>query len=337
MYILGHATLIGNESGKCLDYGVKSIDCRKCLFTANSSDHDCRKNYAGSARSMESAIAVDLVSHMMELGYRIQSITMDDDTTTISRLKSTVDPNIEKLCDKNHIKKNLSNSLYNVKKDYKQLSSTVISYLVKCTSYAISQNHGDAESLKKNLAVIVPHAFGEHEHCSESWCGYKKTPDTYKHSGLPGGCDLTNTLLKRDLETVFNKLVEKSDKLVHCGSSQANESLNYIISTKAPKSKHFGGSESLNFRVAAGVAQKNAGRQYVVGVSTCIMKCCSFRYGNCNTRDILVLPFKIIIITIIVIIIIIIIIIINSDNNNNKSCAMLPGLAGNNMISIAKN
>ena len=65
----------------------------------------------GSARSMESAIAVDLVSNIMELGYRIQSITMDDDTTTVSRLKSTVDPEIEKPSDKNHIKKNISNSL----------------------------------------------------------------------------------------------------------------------------------------------------------------------------------------------------------------------------------
>jgi transcriptional regulator CtsR len=65
----------------------------------------------GSAGSMESAIAVDLVSYIMELGYRIQSITMDDDTTTISRLKSTVDPEIEKLSDKNHIKKYISNSL----------------------------------------------------------------------------------------------------------------------------------------------------------------------------------------------------------------------------------
>jgi hypothetical protein len=49
-----------------------------------------------------------------------------------------------------------------------------------------------------------------------------------------------------------------------------NESLNFIITTQAPKCKHFDGSESLNFRVTAGVAQKNVGRQYVIDVSTCI-------------------------------------------------------------------
>ena len=66
-------------------------------------------------------------------------------------------------------------------------------------------------------------------------------------------------------------MADKSDKLTHCGSSQANESLNFIITTIAPKFKHFDGSESLNFRVVAGVAQKNAVRKYVIDVSTCII------------------------------------------------------------------
>lgn len=268
IYFVGHATIIGNESGKCLDYGVKSSDCRRCLFTDDASDHDCRKNYAGSARSMESAIAVDIVSHVMELGYRIETITMDDDTTTISRLRSTVDPEIEKRSDKNHVKKNISNSLYNIKKNYKSLTGTAISYFVKCASYAISQNCDDSKSLQTNLEAIVPHAFGEHERCDTAWCGYLKNPDTYKHTALPGGCDLSDELLRKDLETVFGRLAEKSDKLTHCGSSQANESLNFVITTKAPKCKHFGASESLNFRTAAGISQFNVGPQYVVDVST---------------------------------------------------------------------
>lgn len=98
-----------------------------------------------------------------------------------------------------------------------------------------------------------------------------KNLNTYKHSGFPGCCDLSHQLLRKDLERDFNRVADKSDKLAHCGSSQANESLNFIITTKAPNFKQFGGSESLNFRVAAGVAQKNVGRQYVVDVSTCII------------------------------------------------------------------
>jgi hypothetical protein len=237
--------MIGDKSGKCISYGVKSTDCRKCLFTDDPTDHDCRKNFSGSVKSMESAIAVDLVSNLMDMGCRVNYITMDEDSTTIRRINTLVDPGLQKKSDKNHIEKTISNSLFDVKKDYQVLSTTVISYLVKCVSYTIAQNKDDPDTLQNNLLAIVPHAFGNHEQRNESWCVYLRKPDEYKHNGLP----------------------KRSDRLIHIGSSQANESLNQIISTKVPKAKHFGGSESLNFRVAAGVAQKNVGRKYIVDVS----------------------------------------------------------------------
>ena len=56
-----------------------------------------------------------------------------------------------------------------------------------------------------------------------------ENPNTYKHSGFPGGCDLSDQLLRKDLERVFNRVADKSDKLTHYGSSQAKESLNFII------------------------------------------------------------------------------------------------------------
>jgi hypothetical protein len=66
-FSIGHATMIGDKSGKCINYCVKSTDCRKCLFTDDPIDHDCRKNFSGSAKSMESAIVVDLVSNLMDM------------------------------------------------------------------------------------------------------------------------------------------------------------------------------------------------------------------------------------------------------------------------------
>ncbi|KAH3788283.1 hypothetical protein DPMN_166419 [Dreissena polymorpha] len=50
------------------------------------------------------------------------------------------------------------------------------------------------------------------------------------------------------------------------GSTQANESLNKSIASKAPKQLHLSGSANLNFRVAAGVAQKNLGSCYLTNV-----------------------------------------------------------------------
>nr|XP_034331420.1 uncharacterized protein LOC117680512 isoform X2 [Crassostrea gigas] len=51
------------------------------------------------------------------------------------------------------------------------------------------------------------------------------------------------------------------------GSTQANESFNKTVSMKAPKNHHFSSSASLNYRVAASVAEKNTGQTYVVEVN----------------------------------------------------------------------
>ena len=118
---------------------------------------------------MESAIAVDLVSELMELGYRVENITMDEDSTTISRINTQVDPNVQKKSDKNHVKKTISNALYECKKTYKILSSSVINYLIKYVSYAIEQKAIGKKG--KNIESIIPHALGKHDNCDRSWCG----------------------------------------------------------------------------------------------------------------------------------------------------------------------
>lgn len=53
-------------------------------------------------------------------------------------------------------------------------------------------------------------------------------------------------------------------RLAPAGSSQRNECVNSVIGSKAPKIRHYGGSESSDFRSAAGVAQFNDGYEYVV-------------------------------------------------------------------------
>ena len=46
-------------------------------------------------------------------------------------------------------------------------------------------------------------------------------------------------------------------------NSQRNESLNGTIGSKNPKIRYYGGSESSDFRVACGVAQRNEGHRYI--------------------------------------------------------------------------
>lgn len=61
---------------------------------------------------------------------------------------------------------------------------------------------------------------------------------------------------------------DQAEKLANMRSTQGNESMNNLITTKAPKRLHYSGSDSLDFRVASAVLQKNEGHTYVVDVST---------------------------------------------------------------------
>ena len=167
----------------------------------------------------------------------------------------------------NHIKKSGRNRLYELKKQHKQLSETVIKSVQKNFVYALNQNRGDPTSLKKALDAIPAHMYGDHSDCG-SWCGHHKDPQDYRHKNLPRGKDLTSSDLRVDLTSVLAIYSSNSNKLANHRSSQVNESFNEMVASKAPKSRHFSSSESLPQRVAAAVCQKNMGPMYVPAVCT---------------------------------------------------------------------
>ena len=103
---------------------------------------------------------------------------------------------------------------------------------------------------------------------SNTWCGYLKNPADYRHNGLPHGKDPSCSATCTVLYKLFSDLAEQSSKLAPLGSSQVNEALNNTISSKAPKARHYGGSESQDFRTAAAVLQKNIGHAYVSTVTS---------------------------------------------------------------------
>lgn len=104
--------------------------------------------------------------------------------------------------------------------------------------------------------------FGDHEHCGE-WCRYSSIREEYRHVGLPNRKPLTDPQLKSELMSIFTRVANNSDKLAPCGSSQGNESFNNSVASKTSKCKYYAGSESLNYRVAAAVSQKNIGVIYI--------------------------------------------------------------------------
>ena len=54
---------------------------------------------------MESALAVEMVRDIENSGYKVASITMDEDSTTIARLHQEVNEEIIKFSDKNYVHK----------------------------------------------------------------------------------------------------------------------------------------------------------------------------------------------------------------------------------------
>ncbi|XP_069119349.1 uncharacterized protein [Argopecten irradians] len=259
----GHCTMVGCKTGKVVSYAVRSKSCRICDRSKTKGTvtrkHLCRRNWNGSAKAMEPDMVVEMVKSS---SVEIEAIVGDEDTSTISRLHSEVNSAITKLSDSNHIKKIISNNLYSAQKKHKQLSVKTIKYILRCFNYMCQQNKENISGLQQGLNALSKHPFGDHSECS-SWCRHKDNT-TLRYNSLPYGKPLSDPALQKTLHEIFLKFQgQATQKLARLGSTQANESLNHSVAAKAPKSRFYAGSDSLNFRVGSAVAQKNVGHTYV--------------------------------------------------------------------------
>ncbi|XP_011876984.1 PREDICTED: uncharacterized protein LOC105567056, partial [Vollenhovia emeryi] len=265
----GYGSLIGKESGLVLDFATKNRKCRRCDIGHEPSNHDCRKNFQGSAKAMEPDAAVDLCvksSILKENNIQVGVFIGDNDSSSICAVQKQSTHNVVKQSDKNHTAKGVKNLLYKIDKNKdpnREMTSEAIKYFHRCFTYAMAQHQGNTEDMAKAIRNIPYHAFNYHENCGE-WCGYVTDKENYNHRTVIGG--FTSPVLFEELKTIFNSLAINADKFSAGASSQANESLNGIMSKKAPKSHCYSLSESADFRFASAVLQKNKGEQYVADV-----------------------------------------------------------------------
>ncbi|XP_062603151.1 uncharacterized protein LOC134264915 [Saccostrea cucullata] len=235
--LTGHASLVGEKTKKIVSFSSKSKKCRICSAATAKGvpprKHNCRKNWQGSAKAMEPAMACEMLSAIKDEGCKIGTLVMDNDSTTIAHVKATVDPTINKRADKNHTRKGFTGALIELANTHKVLKNQKLrSHIERCFTYCVQQNRGKAKDLENELGKIVPHLYGEHE-CCGTWCRSKKTD--YKPRNLPYGKPLSCTLLREALEALFKKYCCKSEELAMMGSTQVNENFNHMVSTKAPK------------------------------------------------------------------------------------------------------
>ena len=65
---------------------------------------------------------------------------------------------------------------------------------------------------------------------------------------------------KKDLNRVFETHAKNADALSTNGSTFANESFKLVFALKTPLMHHYSKSESLDFRIASVVCQRNVGQ-----------------------------------------------------------------------------
>ncbi|KAJ8671439.1 hypothetical protein QAD02_002698 [Eretmocerus hayati] len=240
----GHGTAIGLHSGKILSYSVRTKDCRKCSLGHPKSDHDCRKNHTGSAKSMEAAMAVDLFTKnelFDQENVEIAVMVMDDDSSSTAAVNRVADGPIEKWSDFNHTYNKLTSALYKM-----NVSAKVREYLSKNFRIAVKKNKGNPSEVQASLTSVVPHAYGDHSLCG-NWCRAKNSGQEYVYHHLPHGKCLNDGNRKR-LTELFEGFASNSRKIAPCASTQGNESNNNVVASKNPKSRHYAGRTTESFR-----------------------------------------------------------------------------------------
>lgn len=135
----------------------------------------------------------------------------------------------------------------------------LLKHILKCFTYAVCQNIGASKKLASQLDTIPDHLHGMHENCG-TWCTKPDKPQR-THKFL-----IKNEDLYDDLKRLFGIYSENSIKYCINASSQANESVNNIITHQLPKSKCLSKSSSSDIRVGSGILVKNDGPTYVTGI-----------------------------------------------------------------------
>lgn len=157
--LTGHASLFGEKTKKILSFSSRSKRCRICSSAIARGvpprKHNCRCNWQGSAKAMEPSMACEMLTTVQGDGAKVGTFVMDNDSTTIAKVKATVSPNIEKRADRNHTKKGFTGALLELGNTHKLLKNPKLrSHIERCFTYCIQQNRVKPNSLKLNLAKL---------------------------------------------------------------------------------------------------------------------------------------------------------------------------------------
>ncbi|XP_033226352.1 uncharacterized protein LOC117178912 [Belonocnema kinseyi] len=229
-----YGTIIGFLTGKILDFSTRNRKYRLCDKGHSKQDHDCVKNFQGSAKAMEPDVGGASGNNsifLKEASLSVRVLIGDEDSSTIAA------------------------------KSFKELGKKeTISHSKKLFTYAVSQNHGKSSQLTYTLRTIPDHVFGHHENCG-SWCKSNSEDNSLNHT-----IQLKDLRLHSKLTDIFSQYANNPAKFSVFASSQANESLNNMMAHKAAKNRSYDLSESADYRSASAVCTRNEGEINLLSV-----------------------------------------------------------------------
>lgn len=102
---------------------------------------------------MEPAMGVEMLGELKKRNGNIKSLTMDNDSTTIQRVRA-LHGQVSKLSDTNHTKKGIVSALYELNTKHKELkNSKTVNYIAKLVMYGIQQK----QKTVKHLCPVCVH------------------------------------------------------------------------------------------------------------------------------------------------------------------------------------
>ena len=96
-----------------------------------------------------------MIKSANEKWIQIKKVASDDDHTGINRVRAETNLQLEKVSDKNHVRKSVTKKLYELSKQSKSLTIKVIQSITKNFNYLLGQNHGNEEKISTGLKAVV--------------------------------------------------------------------------------------------------------------------------------------------------------------------------------------
>ena len=194
----GHGYLMGCLNGKVIHAGVLKKRCSTCMrhdgLVDHLPQHKCNVNHSGSSGSMESKLALCMVTDICREtngAANVGELVTDDDSTMRANLKHKTNNNKGKLddnvpeptflADPGHRVKVMVKKLFarvSKNKDPNKIKNIDALRIKKYTACYITQKRtGDFGDFVRNALAPVEHMFDNHIYCDSSWCWSKEVQD----------------------------------------------------------------------------------------------------------------------------------------------------------------